>query len=377
MKHISKFSQFAVKYYYFPVIILFAAGGLGIINIWFEWAGMIVFALLLYLLFINRGNLKFPPNFKTFLAVLLLLLINVLFSHNQQETLKYLFMFVGGGALWIFAFNLSDKQNIREHSIKILLLLGLFFAQYTLIGILRHSELIRSFSLISYSSISRNHHNIGDFFSLIALLSVYKLFNSKNNKISWYLLNFISFVFIFYSRSRSALLSLGIPMLIMFRQNGIYKKYKKISIAVMVLLVVVTLFFAQRKSLLFSREYFIQGLAGLIHNPLGVGVGNFEEISSNTSNQIMGATSFSSVAHNLPLEFLTGLGIFGLVFLYFYVRVAIDSIRNYKTDPVSCLMFLSLSVNFLTHFTYAIPVMLWLWFLLMGLIYPQNTLQDL
>jgi len=127
-------------------------------------------------------------------------------------------------------------------------------------------------------------------------------------------------------------------------------------------------FAGAQKITLLSRPYFVQGIVGFIRNPQGVGMGNFGSISSDPANHLLGMSDLSSVAHNIILEILTGMGVFGFAFLA-WLAVVLKGIwrNNKKNDIVFQAIFISLGVNFLFNTTYCIPAMLWLWFATLGL----------
>jgi hypothetical protein len=97
-------------------------------------------------------------------------------------------------------------------------------------------------------------------------------------------------------------------------------------------------------------------------------MGNFREISKDPGNHILGFWGFSSVAHNIALEVLSGLGILGFVFVYWLYKVLSDLWSDKsKKNILYKSVFFALTVNFLFDSTYFIPTMLWLWFTTLGL----------
>ena len=126
-----------------------------------------------------------------------------------------------------------------------------------------------------------------------------------------------------------------------------------------------------------NRQYWLQGIVGITRHPYGVGVGNFGELSADPRNHLFGLKSFSSVAHNLPLEIVAGLGIFGLYFVWWLYHVVKQAINQTKSSTITfTAAFVALSTNFLFDNTYFIPSMLWLWFLLLGLIEQKSETQS-
>jgi hypothetical protein len=370
--NIKNLANLFVKYYYLPLSLMLVVGGLGIESIWISWTGMFIFSVLLLALILQKGQLKFPPGFRLFLIAVILIAVNLFWSADRAATLKYLLLFIGGGAAWLFVFNYPDREKIKKEMTGMIIFLAVFFGQYVVIERIIGGNTLRAFAITGYSSPEHNHHHIGDFFAVVASMVIYKILFSKEHRIYWLLGSFISFIFIFFSESRSAFVSLGVAMFLLFWKENIFFKHKRLFIILFSFLVLAVLYFAQYKSLFLSREYFLQSLAGLWNNPLGVGIGNFVDISKDLKNHIFGADNFSTVTHNLPLEFLSGMGFFGFVFFYFYIDEIIKAIKKLRSEPVFSLIFITLSINFFFDFTYLIPTMLWLWFVSLGLANSGN-----
>jgi len=357
------------KYYYLPFGIVLLIGGLGIESLWIPWAGIFVFSLLLTMSIMKNMKLFFPEGFKFYLVILLLLVLNTITTKNMEGTLNYLFLFLSGGIVWLYSFNNLRRSSENGIFATLLIALGLFFGQYVIYEQILGSDAVKSFAIAGYSGASRNHNHIGDYFSIIAIICAYNLLKIKKNNGFWLLLSLISFVFIFVSQSRSALVSVGVPLFAFFMyEDKIREKFEKLSYFLAFLLAALILYFGRAKSLLLSRQYFLQGIAGFWKHPFGVGMGNFGEISSDATNHIFGANSYSMVAHNLPLEFLTGMGYLGIPFVIFYFLMIYKVIVNFKNNPIFALIFLGLSINFFFDFTYAIPTMLWVWFASLGIL---------
>lgn len=144
------------------------------------------------------------------------------------------------------------------------------------------------------------------FFAVLAPIGIYKFLFEKKRKIEWLILTIVSLSFIVMSQSRSAVLSMGLPVVMLFAKNDKYfAKYKKHFYLLTCILLGMLFYFAREKSILQSRAYFAEGVIGFLRNPLGVGMGNFSEISLDSRNHFLGLDTYSMVAHNLPIEFLT------------------------------------------------------------------------
>jgi hypothetical protein len=171
------------------------------------------------------------------------------------------------------------------------------------------------------------------------------------------------------SQSRTALIAVGVAGVYLFSQYGLVKKYKQWLIRVLVVIIGMFLFIGTQKSILSSRPYYIQSIVGLIHHPLGVGLGNFREISLNPANQVWGLSDFSTNAHSVVFEIMSGMGWLGLVFLVWLVKIGKRVVSNRSREGlVYRAVWLAMLINMLFFSSYFIPAMLWLWFLFLGLI---------
>lgn len=107
---------------------------------------------------------------------------------------------------------------------------------------------------------------------------------------------------------------------------------------------------------------------GLYHNPLGVGIGNFGLISTDPENWILGLSHSSIVVHNLVLEMIAGMGVLGVIFTIWFIKVVL---KLWQSKDIQNLVyraaFFALTANFFFHSTYFVPTMLWLWFIFLGI----------
>jgi len=73
------------------------------------------------------------------------------------------------------------------------------------------------------------------------------------------------------------------------------------------------------------------------------------------------------VAHSIILEFLSGIGVFAAFFYWWFYGVLKDMFSKIRMNEY-LLMFIALTVDFIFNPTYLVPVMLWVWGILLGIL---------
>jgi hypothetical protein len=302
---------------------------------------------------------------------LLTQILSLTWSLRIGESAFSFLLFAGGGVFWVVFFNL--KQKIYEEFNKIIIYSGLFFSVlYFYNRFVDGSDKFVPDSLIHISTPYLNHSHIGDYWALLLILTVYRYVIHKE-RLSWLLVVLGGFL-LTLSQSRSAILSLAVGVLIIFRSEGFWEKYRNILVLVMVLAAGLFIFTGFSKPTLISRPYYVQGIVGLVRNPFGIGMGNFGIISIDPQNHLWGLSSYSSAALNIFLEVLSGIGVFGLIFIVWLVSVINNLLRrDASQNAIYMALFFAITVNFFFDSTYFIPTMLWLWFAFLGLSQPQGV----
>ena len=355
--------------YFFIIIFAFLLfmGGFGTNIIFWNSVGSLFGIILLIYLVLKQGPLKIPPHFYLFITFLALFVLSLIWSIDFTESFKFLLLFVGGCTFWLAFYNL--KHKIENKFELMILFLGIAFGGLAFAGILFQWPQMEGLSLIFNPSLAHTHHHIGDFWAVVTVVAVYKLFKSPRNYLLWLFIPVALFLFAI-SLSRAAYLSLFAGVLFLAYKEGILKnigKYKFISIIFAVSLLSLFFLVATQKSILFSRPYFIQTFLGLIKNPFGIGVGNFVYTSYANKDFISGLNSFSFYAHNIFLEVISGMGILGLSFIFWFIKVFTKVMNSSNSRIIFTAIFLVLTVNFMFDITYFNPTMMWLWFISLGL----------
>ena len=347
--------------------VLFIVGGLGVEVVLVQYFGVLVGFLILNLILLQKKKLKLPPFIILYSLFLILFIINSFFiSVDIKKSLEVFSLFLGGGLFWVASYNL--KKELAPYFDKLIILLGLIFAGlYFYNTFFGDPNLVKAWNLYTQTSAFVNHNHLGDLWAVVLTIVAFYI-AKKSRKILVWLLVPLGIYLLFISQSRAAYVALAVGVAYLAKALGWIDKYKKIFLLFIVLAVSLFLYVGTQKSILFSRPYFVQGVLGFVHNPQGVGVGNFGIISKDPANHILGLSDFSFVTHNIVLEIMVGLGILGIVFLGWLVKIIKELWEDRSSQNlIYKAIFFALTVNFFFDTTYFIPTMLWLWFASLGL----------
>ena len=287
-----------------------------------------------------------------------------MWSGGGEKSVEYLILFLTGGLFWIAFYNISNKSKLYFDKIFILvaLLFGTLFFYYYLTG----KQQVLPWSLHMSYNTDFNHFHIGDLWAALLPAILFMFYATKRK----YYIPLILFgtLLIAMSLSRSAYISLIAGALFLFHKSDVIQGRKLIFRFVTIIALVMIVIAGIYKPTILSRPYFIQAIVGHINNPFGVGMGNFSVISSNPANHLWGLSNYSMIVHNLLLEVISGIGIFGYLFIYWFGVIIYDIWKHtIKDNIVYSTVFLSLTINFMFDSTYFVPTMLWLWFMSLGL----------
>lgn len=315
-------------------------------------------ALLLGMAIIYKKEIKIsiPPHFPLMVMFNVVLLVYWIAFNFNSNHLNYLLLFIEGMAAWFVVYNLGNKLT---KNIQLMFLLPfLFYALILFVSQIFQNRMLLLGDLFFQTTSSVSHTQIGN---LAAIVFVYFLANTQNNfykiwDIAFYL---IAVFFELYSKSRTALVAIFTALILNKYPNNIVNKLKPL---VFIAVIILILFTTQGRSVIFSRVYFIQGVSNLFSHPLGVGMGNFREISLEfyKTGGILG--SYSGSAHNIFLEALSGVGLLSIPFLIFGFNI-FKSVLSKKSFKSWNMVFITLSVIFFLDLTYTIPGMFMLWFI--------------
>ena len=330
--------------------------------------GLVGVVVFLWVVIWRRRNI-IPNQLFGYLIVLLLMGIALLWCENKELVYKNLIMFLIGGGWMYLGYVINEKEKGVERKLAwMITVLGLgwmmiflwneFFVEGVRIG---------SRGLVWWGTHTKDHHHLGDWWALLVLSQLWILKSVKSVKKKYLnlLLILSGIVWIYFSRSRSAIVSvIGGSMFLFGSKLGKEKIYKWM----VCLLVLVFIFLGLSKPTFLNRQYWLQGVVGWWRNPFGVGMGNFGRVSADVRNHVFGLNEYSSVAHNVFLEFLVGMGVFGLVFWWWVVKNVVEPFMmgKVKSSLISGLV-LALGINFMFDMTYLVASMWWLFMFLLGL----------
>ncbi len=345
--------------------LLLILGGLGVKVEIVSYFGVFAGILLLLLIFISGKQIKLPPGAILYQVFLIIFLINTfIWSFDTKKSLEVFSLFLAGAMFWIITYNLKDF--FRRYFIKLIIVLGLTFGGLFFINqFFGNPTAVAPWSLYLQYAGYLNHNHIGDLWALVLAIAFYQILRKRG--IYW-LLVLPGAYFLLVSLSRSAYLALTVGVLYIFLSDRLKRKNKLIFFVFLILVAIIFIIVGTSKTTLLARPYFIQAVLGLIHNPLGVGMGNFGYISADPENIILGLSHYSSVVHSVVLEVMSGLGVLGLIFVVWLAKTLYDFWYDVSGENlIFKAIFVVLLANFLFDSTYFVPTMLWLWLASLGL----------
>ena len=336
-----------------------------------SWIGFFTTLGLFLFFFKNKlSDIVKPSTFNLFLLSLVIMFIYTFgFDYRNKYGVDFVLNLATGGLLWLFFSNYPNKlQNVVKNIIVLftLVLPPLYFLTLKLpFFSFLHKAPIFSFSLMG-------HSNVGDFMILPILICIFELLGHTKRKLFYEFLLIWSLLILYLSFSRSAAVGLIIGLYFLLNTQ-ITPKIRQLKFVLISAVLLIFMIFNSHKSLFLNRQYYIQGVWGLFKYPLGLGIGRFGVISADPQSHLFGLAGYSGVAFNILLEVLTGVGVFGVVFVAWFVSV-IHKVLTVKDVNKSLFraMFLGLAANFFFNITYFDPGVLWLWFMTLGLLSPKT-----
>lgn len=380
--------------YVLPYLILFllVLEGIGI-----PYARETTYILVIFLipiLFVHmlfhKKDILFPKRISfLFLIFIASSLLSGIMGINIRNSIEHSLLSISMFLVFLISYNY--KVSLRKPLIIIIFIVPIFFILYFLLMTFHINVPIPHHGYQFVFSKFGSHNHLGDFLVLPSIICLYYLYNRKHLllAISYQLL---AIIFIFFSYSRSAYVSIALTMIFLHLKYLKNKRIWPIQLASRTLLVVLILsvvFFIvattrqavtqplskevnvtlvkkgglKHKELLGNRlEYIKQSLLSVQKHPIfGVGPNNFLLVSKEYAPK---KSLITEATHNIFLEILVGQGIFGLLpFVGVITMILIKSQKN-----VLYFAFLAMLINFQTDYTYQIYSFLLLFFVLGGVI---------
>lgn len=387
--------------YVLPYLILFllVLEGIGI-----PYARETTYILVIFLipiLFVHmlfhKKDILFPKRISfLFLIFIASSLLSGIMGINIRNSIEHSFLSISMFLVFLISYNY--KVSLRKPLIIIIFIVPIFFILYFLLLTFHINVPIPHHGYQFVFSKFGSHNHLGDFLVLPSIICLYYLYNRKHLllAISYQLL---AIIFIFFSYSRSAYVSIALTMIFLHLKYLKNKRIWPIQLASRTLLVVLILsvvFFIvattrqavtqplskevnvtlvkkgglKHKELLGNRlEYIKQSLLSVQKHPIfGVGPNNFLLVSKEYAPK---KSLITEATHNIFLEILVGQGIFGLLpFVGVITMILIKSQKN-----ALFFAFLAMLINFQTDYTYQIYSFLLLFFIIAGTILKDHPKQ--
>lgn len=276
-----------------------------------------------------------------------------------------------------FIFGYNHKQELKKTlPIFINLLAVVLIIAPPIISVITHKPFSAPFddkNLIFPNHTPHNH--LGDFLVGVVVLNMFLL----RKTFSWKPLILILFFlpFLFLSSSRSAYLSLVTSVIgllwywqkIKKTETNPNEKRLLMSLSALIIVAATIFFISQTRPLLQTRQnYFTYAIKGVINKPLtGYGLKNFYTMVDKIKKENEPPVSS---AHNIFLNFFAETGLIaGSLFFLMFITIFIKGEKNFFW-----FVFVSLLTNFQTDYTYRIPLMILLLFLLAGTVWQEKRL---
>lgn len=276
--------------------------------------------------------------------------VSTAFAIDKEIAIQSLLIYISGYLFFLFTFNYQESLN--KYFKRFLVTISLFSCLIFLVNNVFHLNLFLHGVSLFYNF---GHYQIGN----LLVLGLISIFPNP--------LSLLFFIFILYSYSRTAHISLIIIFILQLLKNQLNKKVAVIAcliiIASLIFIASKTNYLKQTNKWLVSGRniYFSYALSSIKEFPLfGIGPGNF--IYTVVKRQV-NYGEYTDQADNIFLHVLSENGILAGVFFITFVLLILRKYRKNK----NYLEFLALTLMFMSDLTYLFDFFLILWFILGGL----------
>lgn len=294
------------------------------------------------------------PLYETILYLLFIIfsIISAFFAIDKEIAFKGLLLYGAGYLFFVFCFNYQESFN--KYFKWFLIIISLFFFLIFLVDKVFHLNLFTGEASVFYTGYQ--HNQLGN---LLALSFIVTFPN---------ILSFFFFIGVLFSCSRTTYFALFLMIIIQTLRNKIEKK--SLIIGIFLILIIGLFYFLVSKNILFTKYkntfgnrdiYFSYALSSIRELPLfGVGPRNFYYAAS---KRMINYGKYTTTAHNIILDILTENGVLaGTFFMLFILLIIYKRKKN-----TNFLLFLALSLMFMSDFIFRFNIFLILWFVFGGL----------
>lgn len=316
------------------------------------------------------AKLKVPRHFQLVSIFVLILHIYLFFTPHKLNPFYYTAIFSLGLFYWVIFYNLKSRLIIFK---SLLIILIILYSLIYFFSIIFNLNLTSLGELIFSRGFPNRHFFVGPLaaFSIIGIIA----WHWKKLKVSHWLFIILGVSLLYISNTRAAYFSFVLGLAYIWIKKGINtKKQKAIAVLVIILISGLVMLSSRYKTIFFSRPYFLHSIQAFPKHPLGVGLGNFEMISLEIQQkQATNDGVFSIYTHNILLEAISGIGIFSLPFVAFFILIIRDLIKA-KSNILSGAIVVAIMSNFLVDTSYTVPGFVWLFFISLGIYQSEEKL---
>jgi O-antigen ligase len=295
-----------------------------------------------------------------YLIFILFSTVSTVSAIDKEIATQSLLIYASGYSFFLFAFNF--KESLGKYFQWFLIIISIFSSLLFLINKIHPLSLFQEGASLFYNY---DHNQLGN----LLVLGLILIFPNP--------LFLIFFVFIILSYSRTAYVSLSLVLSLKALNNRRDKKIVYlvgITVLTSIFFLILTtknFYLTKNKQLFGGRNiYFSYALSSIKEKPwFGVGPANF--VYAVAKRQVNFGEN-TTTAHNIFFDVLAENGILSGVFFVFFVL----SILKRQKNQVYFLIFLALSLMFMSDFSYRYNIFLILWFILAGIISkPKKTIE--
>ena len=310
----------------------------------------------------SKKTLIIPKHFLIFTIFALILHLYIPFVQDKIQPFYYSAVISEALFYWLIFYNIEGGKLIAK---RIFITFSILYSSILLIT--------KTFDLNFFAlaeSIFQEAPNKHYYYNCFWVPAIILLFEKELKKIKKdrLILIIAGIVFLIISDSRTSFVAFVLSIVYMIYKRYFVIELKRKYIMIPVLLMgVLFVYLGVQKTTLFSRPYFAQSIQSFPQNPLGVGFGNFAQISDTFRGNENDWTPFSGNVHNIILESLSGVGVFTILLVAFLFLIIKDVLLSKSEGIVWGAVVIFILTSFMFDSSYAIPCFIWLLFISLGI----------